>query len=211
MRAEGAPGMLSGGDGGWSQALGREPCTAVVLFSSVCGAESVRLEKALQAPATSGLRLSVPCLPPRDDDRLGGQGSPLCLLCAADSAFPRLWSLVNRMDCRGCCGQEARPRGPLPEGLGTSLGASLLGSQSRRPSGKGCRDFWAKRGAAPGSLASSQWLPGGEAGTWEQPPSPLIVGQLTWECFFPVATEHGEKLKRGFQAEVLPVLFKWFQ
>ena len=44
---------------GLSQALGREPCTAVVLFSSVCGAESVRLEKALQAPATSGLRLSV--------------------------------------------------------------------------------------------------------------------------------------------------------
>ena len=65
--------------------------------------------------------------------------------------------------------------------------------------------------AALGSLASSQWLPGGEAGTWEQPPCPLIVGQLTWECFFPVATEHGEKLKRGFQAEVLPVLFKWFQ
>lgn len=47
-------------------------------------------------------------------------------------------------------------------------------------------------------------------GRGSSPPSPdsraAHMGVL-----LPVATEHGEKLKRGFQAEVLPVLFKWFQ
>lgn len=52
------------------------------------------------------------------------------------------------------------------------MGASLLVLLSRRPDGKGCGDFWAKSGATPGSLASSQRLPGGEAGTWDQPPVP---------------------------------------
>ena len=52
------------------------------------------------------------------------------------------------------------------------MGASLLGSLSRSPDGKGCGDFWAKSGAALGSLASSQRLPGGEAGTWDQSPVP---------------------------------------
>ena len=83
------------------------------------------------------------------------------------------------------------------------MGTSLLGSLSRRPNGKGCGDFWAKRGAARGHWRHHR-LPAGEAGTWGQPPSPLMVGRLTRECFFPMATEHGEKLERGFQAEVLP-------
>lgn len=50
------------------------------------------------------------------------------------------------------------------------MGASLLGSLSRSPDGKGCGDFWAKSRAALGSLVSSQRLPGGEAGTWDQSP-----------------------------------------
>lgn len=64
------------------------------------------------------------------------------------------------------------PRGPLPEGLGTSLECFPAGISEQKAQWEGLRDFWAKRGAAPGSLASSQWLPGGEAGTWGQPLSP---------------------------------------
>lgn len=56
MRAEGAPGRPSG----WGWRLGPrpspcEPCTRVMLFSSIYGNGLARLRKVLQPPATSGM------------------------------------------------------------------------------------------------------------------------------------------------------------
>lgn len=80
------------------------------------------------------------------------------------------------------------------------MGTSLLRME---PFGEQTRAVPKSGGAfiSPQSLVSLQWPPGaeisrpGEAGTWEQSPLPMTLGQYVWERFFPRPVEHGEKLQ----------------
>ena len=194
---------------GWAQALGSKPCTGVVLFNSIDGVESVRLGKALQTLATSGVKLCPPAYAAMGwMTGWGTRAHPLYLLCIADLISPLLWSLVNS-GLQWVPQSGSKTWRPTACGWRTQGGYSPVGmSVHRRPSRKGCGDVsaesgarWGERKPAWGSLASSQWLPGGmvscpcEAGTWDRPHCPLTVEQRMWEYVLPMDAEHGEKLK----------------
>lgn len=129
---------------------------------------------------------------------------------------------LNRADCSGCLCQEVRPGGQLPGAArpvgsaqeadlaARAVGTSLLRMELLGEQRKAAQEA-VGHPASPVVTASWQLPAVGvvsrpcEAGTWERlwPHRPVTVGQHTWECFFPMNTEHGGKL-REFQAQVHP-------